>query len=65
MYWDEVKQKNLEDIYQYLVKLWVFFNIPQTNMLCHKFIVQCPRKTKLDITKKKKIQNRKSVSKFV
>jgi hypothetical protein len=27
----------LGDIYQYLVKLEVFFNILQTQVLCHKF----------------------------
>jgi hypothetical protein len=33
----------LKGIYQYLVKLGVFFNIPGIHVLCHKFIEQRPK----------------------
>jgi hypothetical protein len=41
-YWKDVlgggfNKRILRDIYQYLVKLGVFFNIPRMKVLCHRF----------------------------
>jgi hypothetical protein len=39
MYWEGgFKKRILGDIYQYLVKLGLFFNIPPTKALCLSFI---------------------------
>jgi hypothetical protein len=42
-YWKDVmggglNKNSFGGIYQYLVKLGVFFNIPRTQVLCHRFI---------------------------